>query len=309
MPSHAQDPAAPAPPRHSTEVAEPPPEAAAGEPTAEERPPKAGRNLKVAVPVAISLIALLTLSVVFSPWPFVGLVCVALVLGLWELSGAFARRDMALPLIPLAVGGVATQLAAAYSGLSGLIVAFSVTVVGALAWRLLDGRDKNFAADAAAIVFAAVYLPLLAGFAVLVVFMPWGQFLAVALVALPVANDTGGYATGVLFGRHPLVPSVSPKKTWEGLGGSLLLTCAVGVAVVIVLDGPWYMGLGLGAVATAASTLGDLAESMLKRALDVKDMGHLLPGHGGVLDRLDSILMTAPLAYIVLTLVEAGAFS
>ena len=116
-----------------------------------------------------------------------------------------------------------------------------------------------------------------------------------------VASDIGGYAAGVLAGRHPMAPSISPKKTWEGFAGSVLTCLVVGVAaVILLLHGRWWVGLALGAAAVVTATLGDLAESMLKRDLKVKDMGTLLPGHGGLMDRLDSLLPTAPVAFLIL---------
>ena len=120
-------------------------------------------------------------------------------------------------------------------------------------------------------------------------------------VLLAVASDVGGFVAGVLFGRHPLAPSVSPKKTWEGLAGSVLLSCLVGAAgITWLLGGDPLVGVGLALATVGTATLGDLAESLIKRDLELKDMGTLLPGHGGVLDRLDSLLLTAPVVHLVL---------
>ena len=109
-------------------------------------------------------------------------------------------------------------------------------------------------------------------------------------------SDIGGYAAGVLFGKHPMAPSVSPKKSWEGFAGSVVACVVGGVALVVrwLLDGPWWAGVVLGAVAAVGATLGDLCESMIKRDLGIKDMGSILPGHGGLMDRLDSLLHRRP---------------
>jgi phosphatidate cytidylyltransferase len=116
------------------------------------------------------------------------------------------------------------------------------------------------------------------------------------------ASDTGGYVAGVIAGRHPMAPTVSPKKSWEGVAGSVLGCVVVGVlAVVVALDGDWAAGALLGVAAAIAATLGDLGESMIKRDLGLKDMSTLLPGHGGIMDRLDSLLPTAPVAWLILT--------
>ena len=125
-----------------------------------------------------------------------------------------------------------------------------------------------------------------------------GELLA---VLGPVGNDVGGYIAGVLFGRHPMAPGISPKKSWEGFAGSLVLgTAMVTLIAVLALELPWWVGVAIGAVLVVVSTCGDLAESLLKRDLGIKDMGHLLPGHGGVLDRVDSILLAAPTTYVML---------
>jgi phosphatidate cytidylyltransferase len=152
-------------------------------------------------------------------------------------------------------------------------------------------------------VFVALYVPFLASFAMLMLRQEDGPFRVVLFVAVTVASDVGGYVAGVLFGRHRLAPSISPGKTWEGVAGSTLFCLAVGVAgVMILLHGTWWAGLILGIAATVTATLGDLVESMLKRDIGIKDMGSLLPGHGGVMDRLDSLLPTALVSWLVLSL-------
>jgi phosphatidate cytidylyltransferase len=146
-------------------------------------------------------------------------------------------------------------------------------------------------------------VPFLGGFVVLLLAPDDGHLRVLAMLIGVVLSDTGGYAFGVFLGRHKLAPSVSPGKSWEGLGGSVV-TAAVGGALIVMFmfDDDWWRGVVLGVAVAVASTLGDLAESLLKRDLKVKDMSNLLPGHGGLMDRLDSILLAAPVAYTVLTL-------
>ncbi|MDR1824612.1 MAG: phosphatidate cytidylyltransferase [Bifidobacteriaceae bacterium] len=283
---------------------------AVGTPSGTEKPK--GRNLWVATPVALGLIAVFVASLWFSLWPFVSLVVLALTMATWELRHALAQGGINLPFLPLAVGGAGTQVAAAWAGVPGAVVGFFATVAAALAWRLFEGgygrRPAALARDLEATVFAAIYLPLLASFVTLTAFMDRGKWFVMLLVALPVASDTFGFFVGSALGRHPMAPTVSPKKSWEGMAGSVVGAVIAGVGGLWLLHEPWYMGLALGVAGAAAGTLGDLAESLLKRSLGLKDMGTLLPGHGGVLDRVDSILMTAPLAFIVLTLLERGVF-
>ena len=167
--------------------------------------------------------------------------------------------------------------------------------------RVLDGSGRPALRDSTAAAFAAAYLPFLAGFAMLMLAQPDGPARTLVFVLLAVASDVGGYSVGVLLGRHPLAPSVSPKKSWEGLAGSVVLACVVGVVGVQVAFGAQpYVGVLLSLATVCTATLGDLSESMLKRDLELKEMGSLLPGHGGLLDRLDSLLLTAPAVYLVL---------
>jgi len=262
---------------------------------------RAGRDLPVAVAVGLGLLAVVGASLWFRKEAFAVFAVVACTAALWELGQALTRRGIHIPLLQLVVGMVGMLVSAYTSGPEALLVAFLLTVGGSVVWRVLDGGGAQALRDAAAATFAAAYIPFMAGFVLLMLAAPYGAQRVGLFILLVVASDTGGYAMGVLAGRHPLAPSVSPKKTWEGLGGSLLLACAVGAAgMVWVFDAPPLVGVALGAASVLTATLGDLAESMLKRDLSLKDMGTLLPGHGGVLDRIDAMLLTAPLVHLVL---------
>ena len=167
--------------------------------------------------------------------------------------------------------------------------------------RVLDGGGPQALRDAAAATFATAYIPFMAGFVMLMLAEQDGAKRVGLFVLLVVASDTGGYTAGVLAGRHALAPSVSPKKTWEGLAGSVVLASAVGAAGMLwAFEASPLIGVALGVAAVLTATLGDLAESLLKRDLALKDMGSLLPGHGGVLDRIDAMLLTAPLVHLML---------
>lgn len=278
--------------------------AADGGPTAgARRAPKAGRNLPVAIAVGLGLLVLVAASLAFRPEPFVLLATVAVGAALWELAQAFKRRDLHIPILPLLVGTVGILVSSYYSGPEALLVSFMLTVAGVVVWRVIDGSGTPAVRDAAAGTFAAAYLPFMAGFVMLMLAAPDGRMRVLLFILLAVANDVGGYVAGVLFGRHPLAPSVSPKKSWEGLAGSFLLATAVGVVGAVVgLGASPLLGVALGILAPLTATIGDLAESMIKRDLELKDMGSLLPGHGGILDRLDSMLLTAPFVYVLLAL-------
>ncbi|HEU5110766.1 MAG TPA: phosphatidate cytidylyltransferase, partial [Micromonosporaceae bacterium] len=206
------------------------------------------------------------------------------------------------PLPPLVAGGIAMVVLAWFRGPGALALGLFVTVLAALVWRLSDG-PAGFQRDLPASTLIAVYIPFLGGFAAMLASAEDGGLRVLATLAAVVLSDTGGYVAGVFLGRHPMAPSVSPKKSWEGMAGSLAAT-AVGGAVLLylLLDvAPWW-GAVFGLVLSVSATLGDLAESMIKRDLGIKDMSDLLPGHGGLMDRLDSILFALPASYLLLSL-------
>ncbi len=263
--------------------------------------PRAGRNLPVAIGVGLALLGVVWASLFVVKEGFVVLALVAVSASLWELAHAFGRRGITLPLLPLLVGTAGILVSSYVAGEEALLVSFLLTAGGVVAWRVIDGHGRSALRDSTAAVFAAAWLPFLGGFVMLMLAMPDGARRVLLFVLLAVASDVGGYVSGVMFGRHPLAPSVSPKKTWEGLAGSVLLSCLVGAAgITWLLGGNPLVGVGLALATVGTATLGDLAESLIKRDLELKDMGSLLPGHGGVLDRLDSLLLTAPVVHLVL---------
>ncbi|MCL1899343.1 MAG: phosphatidate cytidylyltransferase [Promicromonosporaceae bacterium] len=267
--------------------------------------PKAGRNLPAAIGVAIVLLGLLLASLAFRPEPFLVVVLAAVCLGLWEMGEAFETRGIRVPLPPLYLGTVGITAATFWLGTPGQVAAVAVTVVAVIIWVTLRGPVEGAVARLTASVFLVAYLPLMASFIVHMLDQPHGNWRIVFFLLLPIANDTGGYAAGVLFGKHQLAPRLSPKKSWEGLAGSVVAATVVGVLGSLwVLQQPLapnslLIGLGLGALAATTATCGDLAASLVKRDLGIKDMSSLLPGHGGLMDRLDSIVLSAPVVYLV----------
>jgi phosphatidate cytidylyltransferase len=265
------------------------------------RASKAGRNIPAAIGVGVALGALILVSLFVYRPSFAVIVGIACAYGSYELAKAIGTTGVRVALLPVLIGGAATLIAAWMRGPEGLTAGIVLSVVAVLVWRLGDGADR-FLTDVGASVFVLLYVPALAGFAVLSVHADDGAARILAFVATVVCSDTGGYATGVLFGRHPLAPIVSKAKTWEGFAGSVLFCCIAGVLfLTLTFHQPWWTGLvfGLGIVITA--TLGDLGESVIKRDLGVKDMSSLLPGHGGLMDRLDSMLPCAAVGYLLLS--------
>jgi phosphatidate cytidylyltransferase len=262
---------------------------------------RAGRNLPAAIAVGVALGGTVIASLLIRKEAFVLVVAAAVVTALWEVSTALRQKQISVPLVPLSVGALGMLVSAFVAGEDGLLVSFTLTAFGVLLWRLIDGH-QGAARDVAAAVFVAAYVPFLAGFAMLMLATSDGAYRVLAFIAVTVANDVGGYASGVLLGRHPMAPSISPKKSWEGLAGSFALCMVVGAGTVYyLLSGSVLAGLALGAGAAVTATIGDLSESLIKRDIGIKDMGKLLPGHGGIMDRLDSLLPTAPVAFLLLS--------
>ena len=263
---------------------------------------RAGRDLRAAIGVGLALVAVIIGSLVVRREAFVGLVVVAILIGVVELTRALQAGPFRAPVVPLLVGAFAMLVLAWSRGPTGLVTGFLVTVLAVLLWRLGDG-PAGYLHDAAAGVLVALYVPLLAGFAVLLVVPDDGVARVLTFIATVAASDIGGYAAGVLFGRHPMAPSISPKKSWEGMAGSVLTCVGVGVALfTLTFHEPWWGGALFGVAIAVSATIGDLGESLIKRDLGIKDMGNLLPGHGGLMDRLDSLLPSAAVAYLLLSL-------
>jgi phosphatidate cytidylyltransferase len=254
--------------------------------------------------VALAALVLLTLYTV--TFLFVGLVTIAVMIGVFEVCRVLARRGIDVPLVPVVVGGAAMVIAAYVDGTDALTAALVLTVVAMTAARLFASAPERLVKDVVVGTFVAVYVPLLAGSAVLMAAADDGADRIVVFLVAVVLSDTGGFAAGVRFGKHPMAPTVSPKKTWEGLLGSLgAATVGSAISVPVLLGAQWWQGVLVGIVAVATATAGDLAESMLKRDLGVKDMGNLLPEHGGIMDRLDSLLPTAPVMALVLAAITS----
>lgn len=275
--------------------------------------PKAGRNLPAATAVGLGMLFFVLGGLLFLPLGFVLIVTAFAVFGVWEVFRALEASGTRLPIIPVMTGTVAMPAAAYFGGTESLLFAMLLSSVAVLLWRSLEGAAGS-ARSIFAGVFTLAWVPFLISFAVLPLHtavgatpiglwpdgVPPGAWQVATLLLLVVSNDTFGYLVGASLGKHPMAPKISPKKTWEGFAGSIAGAMVVGVlAVVFVLDRPWWVGAVLAVGMVAAATAGDLAESMVKRELGIKDMSSILPGHGGVMDRLDSIVFASPVAFIL----------
>lgn len=277
---------------------------------------RAGRNLPAAIAVGVGLGAYVVLTLLYWRFGFVLLLGVALALAALELHAALRRVGMEASVVPIVGGSVAIAIGSyaagrqdllAFNTTSVLLAALALTVLAALLWRVPRGAP-GFVRDAAASLLIVAYVPLLGSFAALMLAAPRdGVARTVTFLLVVVMNDVGGYVAGVLFGRHPMAPRISPKKSWEGFAGSLVFGTAAAVAMALLgLHASVWVGLVLGVCLVAAATAGDLVESMVKRDLGIKDMSSFLPGHGGVMDRLDSLLLAAPVAWLLMYVLVPG---
>ncbi|MBT8160114.1 MULTISPECIES: phosphatidate cytidylyltransferase [Arthrobacter] len=308
-------------------MSEPEPAPAHGAPTRARRPrrgnptPKAGRNLPAAIGVGLAMLFAILGGLLFLPLGFVVLTTAFAVIGVWELFRALDSQGTRMPIIPVLTGTVAIPFAAYFGGLESMLFAMVLSSTAVLLWRSLES-----AAGAPRSVFAGIFtlawVPFLISFAIVPLHasggattaglwpdgqVPGGAWQIAVMLLLVVSNDTFGYLVGALFGKHPMAPKISPKKSWEGFGGSVAGAMVIGIlASLFVLDKPWWVGVVLAVGMVAAATAGDLAESMVKRELGVKDMSSILPGHGGVMDRLDSIVFAAPTAFILFALLSGA---
>ena len=264
---------------------------------------RTGRNLPAAIGVGVVLGGLVLLTLLTVKATFLLYMGAALAIALHELDSALRTREIHLPLIPVALGGAAMLTAAYWAAGGAVTAAFALTVVAVLGWRLFGGTD-GYVRDVSAGIFAVAYLPLLGATGAAMLAEHDGGKRVLTLIILAICSDIGGYAAGITLGRsgaHKLAPVISPKKTWEGLAGSAIACIAAGAILLpSLLHGYWWQGVVLGAAAVVAAVLGDLAASMIKRDLGIKDFGRLLPGHGGVLDRIDSLLTCAPVVWLLL---------
>ncbi|WP_228282273.1 phosphatidate cytidylyltransferase [Brevibacterium atlanticum] len=278
----------------------PTPEADAAE---EEPPPKdygrAGRNLPAAIGMGLLIGGVVLASLIFLPISFLFLILVAIVAAMWELANALSRSGSLVSRVPTMVSAACMVVATYIGGREALWVTFAASAGAIMLFTMVE-RRKNAVKDVSLSLFALTYVGLMACFVVYLLTQTDGNYLVIVFLASVVASDTGGYVFGVLWGKHPIAPRISPKKSWEGYLGSVVFSAAVATVLAVTLfDAPFWTGLVFGVVIPAFATLGDFSESMIKRDLELKDMGTLLPGHGGVMDRLDSILPTAPVALVL----------
>ncbi|WP_353828200.1 phosphatidate cytidylyltransferase [Agromyces sp. SYSU T0242] len=266
---------------------------------------RTGRNLLVAILIGLGFGGALLLSLLVFKELFMVFAVVMAAFSSSELATALRNGGYRVPRIPTVFVAIVAVPVAYYGGAAGQLVGVLAGMLLVVVWRLVQhaspgvrAETRSLAADLGAGVFVQAYVTFLATFAVVLVAADGGQWWTLAFIILAVSSDTGAYASGLAFGKHPMAPVISPKKTWEGFAGGAAASLVAGVLLAIFMLGqPWWFGLIFGAAIFLTATLGDLAESLIKRDLGIKDMSSWLPGHGGFLDRLDSILPSAAVAF------------
>jgi phosphatidate cytidylyltransferase len=258
---------------------------------------------------AVVLLAAIAASLAFYKPAFLLIVAIAMVVAVWELHRGFSVKGIDIPEQPLMVGGVLMVLVAYFFGAPALVTMTAVSALVVMLWLLRRGVD-GYVANATAAVFTLIYVPFLGSFVALMLAEggAWdfarfdnGVRGVITFILVTIASDIGGYAAGVLFGKHKMAPVISPKKSWEGFAGSALACVVVGWASVrFMFDAADWIGIALGLIAVCMATLGDLCESVIKRDLGIKDMSQVVPGHGGLMDRLDSLLATIAPTWLLL---------
>ena len=277
---------------------------------------RAGRNLPQAIALGVAAGAYVVLSLVYFQPAFVVLLAAALALASIELYAALRKQEMTAAIVPIVGGCVAIPIGSYLAGqettslefstTSVLLASLALTVLASLIWRMPKGVH-GYVKDAAASLLIVGYVPLLGSFAALMLAEEHGAARLVTFMLVVTMSDTGGFVGGVLFGKHPMAPMISPKKSWEGFAGSMLFGVAAGTLMAMfVLEVPFWVGIIVGASLVVVGTAGDLIESLIKRDIGIKDMSSFLPGHGGVMDRLDSLLLAAPVAWLIMYIFVPG---
>jgi phosphatidate cytidylyltransferase len=272
---------------------------------------RTGRNLFMAVLIGVALGGSMLLSLIFVKELFMVVGAVLIAFTTYELSTALRAAGRDVPRVPTVVGGVLVVPAAWFFEGPGQWYGVLAVIGVVSVWRIVEmaipsarATRRNLVLDLAAGAFIQAYITLLGTFAVRLAAADGGEWWTLGFIILVVLVDTGAYASGLLFGKHPMAPRISPKKTWEGFAGAALLTMTGGVLIAVLMLGQdWWVGLVLGAAIVVTAVVGDLSESLIKRDLGVKDMSGWLPGHGGFLDRLDSLFPSAVIAYALFLLV------
>lgn len=275
-------------------------------PDTERRP--GGRDLPMAFLTGLVLAGLALGAIAIGSGPFAIVAGIVVLVAQGELYFALQKAHHQPATALGLVSGALVLGAGYYRGESAMLAMVALSAFATFLWFMAQPAQHrhNVVANIGLTLLGIVYVPMLAGYVFAVLRFPDARGIALSIIGLTVAYDTAAFAVGYFWGSRPLAATISPKKSWEGAIGATLVVIAVSVGVVAnsvpTLD-TVGRSAGLAVLVALFAPLGDLAESLLKRDLQIKDMGSILPGHGGVLDRIDSILFVAPAAFLFLRLI------
>jgi phosphatidate cytidylyltransferase len=276
---------------------------------------RTGRNLLAAIGIGVVLGAMFVASVIFK-WPFIIFGAGLIGFAVFELATALRQAGRDVPRVVSTVAALAVVPGAFFFHVQGLWLGTIAAVLIVTLWRLAElavrpshrTGARSVLLDLGAGALIQVYVTFMAGFYLVLTGSDGGEWWTLASIVIVVVTDIGAYATGLRFGRHKLAPNISPGKTWEGFAGSIVFAIAAGILLaVLMLHQQWWLGVIMGVLLALVGTAGDLMESLIKRDIGVKDISTWLPGHGGFLDRLDSILPSAAVAYAIFLIVGAAS--
>jgi phosphatidate cytidylyltransferase len=276
---------------------------------------RTGRNLLAAIGIGVVLGAMFVASVIFK-WPFIIFGAGLIGFAVFELATALRQAGRDVPRVVSTVAALAVVPGAFFFHVQGLWLGTIAAVLIVTLWRLAElavrpshrTGARSVLLDLGAGALIQVYVTFMAGFYLVLTGSDGGEWWTLASIIIVVVTDIGAYATGLRFGRHKLAPNISPGKTWEGFAGSIVFAIAAGILLaVLMLHQQWWLGVIMGVLLALVGTAGDLMESLIKRDIGVKDISTWLPGHGGFLDRLDSILPSAAVAYAIFLIVGAAS--
>ena len=271
--------------------------------TAAPKESRAGRDLPAAIGVGLGMLAIAAVGIIWFPIVIAIFIAVLVPIGIWELAQVAKTRNIHLALTPAWVAGLGIPAAAWFGGVDAMVFALFGSMLLTVFWTAVGEPDRP-AASMATTLLAILWMPFFLSFGITLLQETNGNVMLITTVLAIVASDTFGYLVGATLGKHRMAPKISPKKSWEGFFGSLAGAILVSVLLThFLLEYDWWVGIIIGTVLMLAATAGDFAASMVKRDFGVKDMGTTLPGHGGVMDRLDSVVFAIPVGYTLFVVV------
>ena len=262
---------------------------------------KTGRNLPLATLTGLFLITLVIASLFIYKYVFIILALTALLLGAREFTNQWSKtKNVPISFLLVSLSIIAMTISAALSGINGLLISYLIAILLNAFYSIFKSKKVDFSKIFWVTTFVISYLGIFGSLAMLMLRVEDGASRVFLFIAITALSDTGGYLTGIVLGKHRLAPNISPNKSYEGLIGSIIFASLfAGIIGPRFLDITSVQGVIIGIVLAFSGTLGDLFESGIKRKLGIKDFSTLIPGHGGMFDRLDSLAPNALMSFLL----------